>query len=159
MARVRDEAARKAELESAVLRREHELKLTSIRQTASARVTRLALVGTSAATLVLGALLGWLELGVNPARLAKLEAATASITRGERERADRAEGLLKTSEAARRELRAKLLAADAAPPPAPAAVPPPRTPPNVRPRGPVKPGVAKPPCVDDGDPLNDCLKR
>ena len=158
--RVRDEAARRVAIESATAARDHELRLAAIRQAASVRATRLALVATSIATLGLFAVLLWLELGVHPERLARLEAEHVGLTEGERRRADRAEGRLLESEAARRRLEEKLRANDAAAEPAPAAVPTTRKPPRPAPgRGKPRPGVNSPPCVDDGDPLNNCLKR
>jgi hypothetical protein len=157
--RVRDEAARRVAIESAMATREHELKLAAIRQAASVRTTRLALVATSIATLGLFAALLWLELGVHPQRLARLEAEHVSLREGERRRADRAEGRLLESEAVRRRLEERLRANDAAAEPTPAAVPTTKKLPRVPPRGNPRPGVKPPPCKDDGDPLNDCLKR
>jgi dTMP kinase len=157
--RVREEAARRVAIESAMVARDHELKLAAIRHAAGARTMRLALVATSIATFGSFAGLLWLELGVHPQRLARLEAQHLSANEGERRRADRAEGLLLDSEAARRALEEKLRANDAAVELAPAAVPTLRKPPRVPPRGNPRPGVKPPPCKDDGDPLNDCLKR
>jgi hypothetical protein len=111
------------------------------------------------ATLGSFAVLLWLELGVHPQRLARLEAQHVTANEAERRRADRAEGRLLESEAARRALEEKLRANDAAAEPAPGAVPTMRTPPRVPPRTNPRPGVKPPPCKDDGDPLNDCLKR
>jgi hypothetical protein len=157
--RVRDEAARRGASESAMAARDHELKLAAIRQAASVRATRLALVATSIATLGSFAGLLWLELGVHPQRLARLEAEHVSLTEGERRRADRAEGRLLESEAARRRLEDKLRANDVAAEPKPAALPTTPKPGRVPPAGKPRPGVKPPPCKDDGDPLDDCLKR
>jgi hypothetical protein len=155
--RVRDEAARRVAIESATATRDHELKLAAIRQVASVRATRFALVATSIATLGLFAVLLWLELGVHPQRLARLEAEHLRAHEGERQRADRAEGRLLESEASRRRLEEKLRANEAAAEPDPAAVPPPRKPPRLPPGVKPKPGVKPVPCKDDNDPLNPCL--
>jgi hypothetical protein len=134
-----------------------ELELAAIRQATGARTMRLALVATSIATLGSFGVLLWLLLDVHPQRLARLEAEHLSANEGERRRADRAEGLLLESEAARRALEEKLRASDVAPEPAPAAVPPTRKPPRLPPGGKPRPGVKPVPCKDDNDPLNPCL--
>jgi hypothetical protein len=159
VARVRDEVARRAELERAMSAREHELRLATLRQAASSHATRIALLATGAATLAAGVALVWLELSVHPKQMAALQVEYASRTASERARADRAEGLLKTSEAARRGLEAALRAREAVPPPAATTAPSPRSPPTRVPfRGP-RTGGKEPPCVDDHDPLNPCLSR
>jgi hypothetical protein len=157
--RVRNEMARRAELERSMAEREHALALARIRQAASVRTGRMALVGTSVAFLLSVAALLWVELFVNPSRLARLAAQHAGKTESERVRAERAERLLERSDAARRDLETKLRAHERLTAPAPPAAPTRHTPPRP-PRG-AKPRPATPPapCLDDNDPLNPCLGK
>jgi hypothetical protein len=154
--RVREEAARKAAAATAIAAREHELKLAAIHHADGARTARLALIGTSLAVLGLFGALLWLELGVHPQRLARLEATHVSVNEAERRRADRAEGLLKESEAARRGLENRIRALETATPPAaaPTVQKTPHVPTRPAPRPSGKPPL---PCKDDNDPLNPCL--
>jgi len=157
--RVRREAAQKAALESAMAEREHALRLATIRGVASARATRIGLVASGLVGLGLFATLLVLELSVHPQRLAALQTEYGALTAGERARADRAEALLRTSDAARRglEARVRTLEAEASAPVAAPPVPTPQRGTRRVPQG--KPGERPPPCVDDHDPLNPCLSR
>jgi hypothetical protein len=157
--RVRREAAQKATLESTMAEREHALRLATIRAAASVRATRIGLVAAGVVGLGLVATLLVLELSVHPQRLAALQTEYGALTAGERARADRTEALLRTSDAARRGLEARVHTLEGeAEAVAPVQAPPAAKPPHGAPR--VTPGLRgqrPPPCVDDHDPLNPCL--
>ena len=157
--RVRNEMARRAELEQSAATREHELALARIRQVASTRTAHMALAGTGVAFLLACAALLWLELAVHPGRIAALDAEYRDKLASERERAERAERLLQASEAARRELEGKLRTRETSPPPVAPATPTSRTPPRAPKHVKPKPLTTGPPCLDDHDPLNPCLGK
>jgi colicin import membrane protein len=155
--RVRSEVARRAELERTMAERSHELALEGIRQAVRVRTARWALVATCVAFLLASAALLWLELAVNPSRLATLEAEYVAKTRSERVRAERAERLLESSEAARRDLEERLRVRERTPVTPSKAVPE-TTPPRAK-RPVPRPVAPQAPCLDDNDPLNPCLGK
>lgn len=158
--RVRGETQRRAELERREAERRHELELARIHDASGARTARFGMTATSVLAFVACAALGYLELAVHPAELAKLEATAAATTRAERARAELVEISYKTSEAKRLALETRVKDLEAAGAQIPPAAPKVRTPPS-RPSAPgskpQRPSVRPPPCKDDNDPLNPCL--
>jgi len=160
--RARGETQRRMELERREAERRHELELTRIHDASGARTARFGMAATSVLAFVACAALGYLELAVHPAELAKLEATAAATTRTERARAERAEISYKTSEAKRLALETRVRDLEALPtqisPSAPKVHTPPSRPPAPGSKTP-RPSVRPPPCKDDSDPLNPCLGR
>jgi hypothetical protein len=157
--RARNEVERRADLEKSAATREHEHALARIRQAASMRTAHMALAGTSAALALACAALLWLELAVNPGRIAELDAEYRDKLGSERARAERAERLLQGSEAARREAEARLRARETSPAPIATTTPTSRTPPRAPHGAKPNPATAQEPCLDEHDPLNPCLGK
>jgi colicin import membrane protein len=152
------EARLRGEIELALRRSEHELRIATVKASNQARVVKGALVVASALAVVasVGALV--LEFGVRRPGLARLQAKLDTDLASERTRSERTRDLLDQSERRARRLEEALKEVQPVEAPrTPAASEPPKRP---RPApSPARPGsTGRRPCTGNpDDPLNPCL--